>query len=38
MYQIGTDKYNKLTTDAITSTYKKFPTKLATKLMQIERK
>ena len=36
VYQIETDKYNKLTTDAITSTYKKLPTKLATKLMQME--
>ena len=38
VYQIETDKYNKLTTDAITSTYKKLPTKLATKLMQMKRK
>ena len=32
IYQIETDKYNKLTTDAITSTYKNFPDKISNKI------
>ena len=37
-YQIKKDEYSKLTTDAITSATKRFPTKLATKLIQMKRK
>ena len=32
MYQIEKDKYNKLTTDAITSTYKRVPDKISNKI------
>ena len=32
LYQIETDKYNKLTTDATTSTYKKIPDKISNKV------
>ena len=32
IYQIETDKYNKLTTDATTSTYKKIPDKISNKV------
>ena len=32
IYQIATDKYNKLTTNAITLTYKKIPDKISNKV------